>query len=146
MSLFGKIPLSRTCEDAKVPVPFCVCNNHTVVNITQNVIKEASLKTVEYINGLLTNYTDVCSHLSLNNTLLALKTEHKAGIYYTDYLVMVKTSPGGGQFDTEVRHHLMSDTMTVEGPISRTNMYLDTAWCVDSSEMRNYCYCKKQLS
>jgi len=145
LSLFGKIPLSRTCEDAAVIPTFCVCTKRTVMNTTDEIVKRASLVAVDRFNAILTNYTDVCEHLKVGEIILALKPElpNKS---YVDYLIMLTTSPGGGKFELEVRHDLGTDKMSASDFISRTNLYKNTSHCVDDRDLKSFCYCKKQLT
>jgi len=143
MSLFGDVPLDRTCDDAGIPSPFCICHQLTRIPSDSKLSIWAANSAGKDINNLLKDYSKVCEHLTVAKIIHAHKMEFSKQ-KYTDYLVMIETTPGGGQFEANVRYRASDNSMTVDGPISRTNLYGDTSYCVPDADLRNYCYCKKQ--
>lgn len=76
-----------------------------------------------------------------------------------NYIVTVETIPGGGVFEATVRVNenwektidqkakskANSQDVSIEGFISRLNLYGNSSWCMDDAQLRFYCYCKYQL-
>ena len=75
-----------------------------------------------------------------------------------NYIVTVETIPGGGVFEATVRVNenwektidqkakskANSQDVSIEGSISRLNLYGNSSWCMDDAQLRIYCYCKNQ--
>ena len=143
MSLFGDIPRDRTCEEAGVPPPFCICHQYTQIRTDSEFAVRAADTVVSKINYLLSNYSDICERHNLTSIKGAYEIESLQR-NFTDYLVMIETSPDGARFDAYVRYKASDKSMAVDGPISRNSMYGDTSYCVTDADLKNYCYCKRQ--
>lgn len=68
---------------------------------------------------------------------------------YVLYQVTISTSPGQGQYEGTISHHL--DENKFESPekqISRINKYGNQPHCVmnELPHLRKYCYCKVQIT
>ncbi|KAF2362749.1 hypothetical protein FHG87_006496 [Trinorchestia longiramus] len=61
---------------------------------------------------------------------------------FNTYTLILQTNPGGGRFEGSVMkkedgslHHI--------GSISRINIYGNQSSCIQNSELKKFCYCKK---
>lgn len=53
ISLFREVPLNRTCDDAGIPLHFCVCQQEEAVDVTLPLVKEATnvvIETIQKVN------------------------------------------------------------------------------------------------
>lgn len=106
-------------------------------------VVESALYVVEYMNSQLDGYAD-CEELTLDMVLNAQRQVHNREVFTNhdvdDYLVTVRTKPGGGEFEATVR--LQGDKRQVMGTISRINLYGKQSACIADFHLKLYCYCK----
>ena len=146
LSLFGEIPLSRTCKDAGLTANMCVCNKLTPLSVDHPNVTRSAYASVNHINNdLLLNHSDICETLALKEVIDAqYMNGDEAGQTYYDYVLMFVTEPGGAVFDATVRHSVTHGGYEVQGDIARISWYGSTASCIDDYYIRFYCYCKHQ--
>uniref|UniRef100_L7LZ52 Sulfatase n=1 Tax=Rhipicephalus pulchellus TaxID=72859 RepID=L7LZ52_RHIPC len=53
ISLFREIPLSRTCDLAKVPEQYCSCDAEEPIEVSSKIVEKAALALVDKVNNLL---------------------------------------------------------------------------------------------
>ena len=150
--MFGEIPLTRTCEDARIPSDLCACRvmksavvDFDNVDVLFNTAEVAS----NHINNLLVDHQKICASLRLKNIydIKYLHAEYMSRedekVSFQDYVVTFTLEPGDGFFEAIVRHSTLLG-YKVQGNIARVNMYHNTSACVDDTFLKNYCYCKNQ--
>lgn len=148
LSLFGKIPISRSCVDAAIPPTYCVCRNLTSLPITEPIVAQAAKVAVEYINLQIKDYHR-CSAVSLDKVLSASITPLKtgdSGLHHQHVLVMFQTIPGPSQFDMNIKWTKEENQFSVDGPVGRVNLYGTSAWCMTSPGLVIYCHCRISLT
>lgn len=69
------------------------------------------------------------------------ENEMKKKARVVDYIVVLSTEPGDGKFEGTIRHRTDSDKLSVQGYVSRINMYGSQSRCVLDYNLRLYCYC-----
>ncbi|XP_015929497.2 uncharacterized protein [Parasteatoda tepidariorum] len=165
LSLFREIPENRTCADANIKQHWCPCNNFKPVAVNSSFIISVSEAMVSYINKLLLSHADVCETLELEEITdaqmgqsndLALKFERDenaarnqsivlgdAPPIISDYLITLRTKPGGAIIEGSARYDDGRRVAKVIG-VSRINKYGLQSWCIDSQSLKLYCYCKTQ--
>lgn len=148
-SLFKTVPESRSCEDAAIEDHWCTCRAFHNVNKNSPKVKEATLRTIEYINDIVKHANNgTVAHLC---TPLVLKTityanqevipHVSANSTLEGYQISFSTNPGGAMFETTVR--IDKQKFEVTGTISRLNSYEKQAKCVNVEAVKKYCACKK---
>lgn len=158
LSLFTSIPETRTCEDAGISAHWCVCQVMTPVDIMSdlNVHKSAhllvramndKLTTVRHQCAILTLHGVISAYVSaLNNDVLEYKSVriNKSLVQLNpvyDYLVTFRVSPSYGTFEGMVRFSKLTKDLKVMNSLSRISKYENQSHCVNSSELRLFCYC-----
>lgn len=147
-SLFVPVSINRTCSVVGIPKHYCTCHD-TVRQIDPG--DELSIKTanvmLDNINFLLRDHP-YCSKLNLKS-IQKVSVEQSTmggkitdGLIISDYIITVKTYPGGGLFEATIRHNNVSDTYLQIGQVSRINEYGSQSSCVNDYILKLYCYCK----
>lgn len=148
MSLLRRVPSSRTCEDAEITNQFCVCRNSRPLRKTDPNVRLAVATAVKHINTkLLNGFLNVCRKWYDPTILFAQVTtgvRHKRP--YEDFLVSFDVEPNRARFEATLHRYNTSNTFVVEETIFRASLYGSTSHCVDTVELKNYCYCKDQLA
>lgn len=164
ISLFRRIPDTRSCADASIPEHFCACYGSDKVDTSNPLVVQATKFAVLHLNNLLKKYSHICAELSLNKIheaqLVSLglsakgEEENRWTIYkffskpeaekHKRFLVIFETLPGNAMFEATVDYHIETG-MEITDEISRTNKYGNTSICVPEKPLRRYCYCKTLL-
>jgi len=170
ISLFSKIPSSRTCSDAGIETHWCACLDWHPVSSQNQLMVKATAKLVDTINSLTAEYRQQCQLLELanitsasqftpNDHLLHFKKSSDSDGRYADlsdnmpasetfYQVTIRTSPSGAIYEGTIKHNTKTNSFLVnDKEISRINKYGSQPHCVQHNHphLRPYCYCKKQL-
>ncbi|XP_054717449.1 uncharacterized protein LOC129226844 [Uloborus diversus] len=162
LSLMGEIPTSRTCEDANIFPHWCPCQQFQNLSTSDNITLECANAIVSKINMMLEPYKNYCVVLELENVTdaqmrqvsdIVLKFVKKQNIVINqnvvlgkkvepirDYLITIAVKPSRGVFESTVRHRVQENVFEVLG-ISRINAYGNQSMCIQSSELRKFCYC-----
>ncbi|XP_075725426.1 uncharacterized protein LOC119183341 [Rhipicephalus microplus] len=69
ISLFRDIPLSRSCDLAKIPEQYCSCDAEEPIELSNKIVEKAALALVDKVNNLLDvglgNGSYRCAHLTI---------------------------------------------------------------------------------
>ena len=149
ISLFREIPPKRTCLQAGVDVHWCACQNLKSLPVNDSVVQNASIKLVDKINSLTSNFSKLCHRLSLNQTIKAsIYTQGQSGIVANEsevyYSIRVMTTPGKALFQATMKYNTLSGNFTVlEQHISRINAFLKQSRCIQRLDpsLLIFCYC-----
>jgi hypothetical protein len=57
----------------------------------------------------------------------------------------IQTRPGGALFEGTLRFDEETKNIQMMGDISRINRYGTQSHCIDTTNVKKFCYCKKQL-
>ena len=167
ISLFDKIPLSRTCADAFIEPHWCACLSWQEIPIDDDYVIAATKYFMQFLNAYTEDHRDICKELELKEILWAAKLMPSKGLlkfqksgdqdgFIGDfsaktkltsetYQLKVKTVPGDGLFEVSVIYDIKKNTFSTKiSDVSRINMYGSQARCVENSlfHLRKYCYCK----
>lgn len=148
LSMFSKIPSTRTCEDAGIADHWCTCLETKPIEITEEV-KNITNFAIEYLNSLLKGYAQ-CAKLHLKTLRNAQLLSHSKKAFESkdhvkDYFVSFETDPGGGSFEATVRK-TSKGKMEIVGTVSRLNLYGKQSACITDFHLKLYCYCKNLWS
>jgi hypothetical protein len=144
---------------------WCTCSQQKVLSNTNESVIDISKQFVGKINGKLTNLS-LCEHLSLSEVKYAsrLVTSDKVLSFnrklsdvnnvlveygkrvntYVDYQLTIQTRPGGALFEGTLRFDEETKNVQMMGDISRINRYGTQSHCIDTTNVKKFCYCKKQ--
>jgi hypothetical protein len=149
-SIFMEMPWNRSCEESAIASHWCTCANFQPIDKRSKIVKEAVNFVINYVNDDLTahqNATKICAKLKLKSISLAkIATYPEAKSPYNDYLLIFEGIPGGGRFESTVRHHYAKGegVFEITGSISRLNEYATQSECMHVDYLRKYCYCLKK--
>ncbi|RUS79191.1 hypothetical protein EGW08_013049 [Elysia chlorotica] len=146
ISLFREIPVYRTCPHAQIPWEYCACFSSppSQANIPVGL--------ADYMGGILKEGVmsklkkkEQCSKLSVRTVQKVVEekaTEKGAQPGFRYFIVSITTIPGEAQFEAKMSFDLGSNRVKVVGEIDRKNSYQGQADCVDTEELKKYCYCE----
>lgn len=160
ISLFSKIPPSRTCLQAGIPDEHCACYSSFNISTDDPGVKKIGPIIVNYINKILSDVQQKCQKLTLReikhaeSILSGFKRVEQAETFtfrrffskpdvenVKRYLVLVETFPGNGLFEATVDYK-QDGAMDFIGQISRTNTYGNQSRCITDKTYKEYCYCR----
>ncbi|XP_069698059.1 uncharacterized protein [Periplaneta americana] len=152
ISLFLPMHKSRTCSEAGIEPHWCTCQQSKVLPVGDAIIKNMSLILVDHLNSLLKPY-GVCSQLQVAEIISASVQFPREHLYnktkdqgLKDYVIVIRTTPGGALFEGTVRHCIGNSSVQVTGSVSRINSYGNQSSCVADFHMKLYCFCKSYLN
>ncbi|GAB1601322.1 uncharacterized protein LOC115217513 [Argonauta hians] len=163
ISLFRKVPKSRSCVDASIAPHWCTCLEQVTVNVTDRIVLKIAVRLVDKINKLTLPFRDSCALLQVHAITHATKqipTDKilrfqkslndvlNQKVYYghrvnaiVDYQLMVQTSPGGAVFEVTARFNEQEDTFNLMNEISRVNSYGNQSRCIEELSLKKFCFC-----
>lgn len=155
-SLFGPIPLTRTCIQAGIPNQFCACDDEIPISTQHPAVDKAANAMLTAINKLIESKTNLCALLTLQRIHSAIflsssgrRREDSGQFLETIWSrgrqlrlrVTAETMPGGGLFQGVIVLSKDEPPEVMSG-INRVNRYGDQADCLlESKDLRMYCYC-----
>uniref|UniRef100_A0A914VLG4 Uncharacterized protein n=1 Tax=Plectus sambesii TaxID=2011161 RepID=A0A914VLG4_9BILA len=156
-SLFGAVPESRSCYEARVPEDYCPCYRELQLEASEATAPAKAL--LSYISTLLLTANGKCAALTLTQityasvslppqkTLQDPQVQGKVakGGYYINYRLVIKVEPSGALFEGVVIKNLDTDTYQATGEIERNNKYGNTSHCVADRILKKLCYCSDLL-
>ncbi|XP_059621176.1 uncharacterized protein LOC132264861 isoform X2 [Phlebotomus argentipes] len=169
ISLFNRIPETRSCADAYIEPHWCACLNWRQINDTSaDVVVRAAVAIVDAVNKFTQEQRKLCRQLTLSeinwaaklaphDNLLRFKQNKDMDGFLADltsstqvvtemYQIKLTTSPGGAIFEASVTHELALRAFDVRmSDVSRVNQYGDQAKCIMETqpELRKFCYCNE---
>lgn len=142
-SLFLQIPGNRTCESASIADELCTCFNTKTTKESNIEAQQASEQLMTHVNGLISSYS-ICAKLNLEKIVQVLElsrvydsNKEKA---YRDFLVVVRTDPGGRVFEATMRLNHES-IWSPTGAIKIHNINVEHSHCMKENKLKMYCYC-----
>ncbi|KAK7462615.1 hypothetical protein BaRGS_00038342 [Batillaria attramentaria] len=156
ISLFDEISPERTCADAGIPLPFCVCVETHPLNTSSPTGQQAGAALVASLNAAMTqaNVTGKCHMLQLGKVTnlqqiggaehyMKKKCERVSSTDVEVFRVRITTKPRAAQFEAFMfRCEVTGWKLTVHGEVDRLNEYGDSSYCVDEGFLKKVCYCK----
>ncbi|CAK1550103.1 unnamed protein product [Leptosia nina] len=142
ISLFLPLPGNRTCSIADIDDHWCTCHRERKISTESVEALLAANYILKEINNLVHNYK-LCSVLNITEivdaTELEAGTEEDSEVSWREYMVVLRTSPGGAVFESTVRDY--GTRWSLIGTISRLNLYGYQSHCIDNYNLKLYCYC-----
>ncbi|KOB70455.1 Uncharacterized protein OBRU01_05477 [Operophtera brumata] len=138
ISLFLPIPGNRSCHTAGIEDHWCTCNRNSKLQKASVESNEASAHLVGHLNWLLREHLQ-CAKLSLEEVMEV--TEMWSGTPAEDeeewrqFMVVVKTTPGGGVFEATLRRN--SHGWELASTASRLNLYGNQSQCVHHYQLNH---------
>uniref|UniRef100_A0A182Q8B6 Uncharacterized protein n=1 Tax=Anopheles farauti TaxID=69004 RepID=A0A182Q8B6_9DIPT len=149
-SIFAEVPWNRSCEETAIESHWCTCANFQPIDKRSVMVQRAVAFVIDYLNRDLEDHRNsttanyACAKLTLGSiTLAKMAREPKGKLPYNDYLLIFEGKPGGGKFESTVRHDQHRDAFEITGSISRLNEYASQSECMHIDYLRKYCYCQR---
>ena len=151
ISLFERIPVNRSCEDALVPHQFCLCfeenamsilefekeRNMTVSNVTKFILI--------FVNNLIKNVTDKCKEFQFDkvNEIRRYNIDSR----FAQYKFIILLQPGDALFEVlisvdKIKAFNDKNLLKVLGNVVRLNKYGHQSFCINDKFLERFCYCK----
>ena len=149
LSLFSKIPVSRTCFNASILPQWCTCHAEKRLETNNILIKKAALFIIKEINtSLYKRYKTKCATLKLDEILAARQHVPNARLKVVrskklTHQLTFRTKPGGAILEATTSSSLgyPGGGFLLMGEVSRLNKYGNSSACIFDAELRRYCYC-----
>lgn len=142
ISLFLPIPGNRTCQAAGIDDHWCTCHINSKLQKASVESSEASEYLVGHLNYLLRGYRQ-CATLTLKEVLevteLLSGTPGEGEVGWREFMVVIRTMPGGGVFEATLRRN--SQGWALAGTASRLNLYGNQSRCLHHYHLKLYCFC-----
>lgn len=148
ISLFGRVPVNRTCAQAGIPAHYCTCHNKLIqTSPKSSIVLGLSRRLVSHINKILLKpVTSKCYPLKVDKVLGAQYEQTisslKGNWTQRDYTISVMTVPGLAIFEATMRYNKALGKTDIVGDVSRLNVYANQSSCVDEARLKLYCYCR----
>uniref|UniRef100_A0A4Y0BJ70 Uncharacterized protein n=1 Tax=Anopheles funestus TaxID=62324 RepID=A0A4Y0BJ70_ANOFN len=149
-SIFVEAPWNRSCEETAIESHWCTCANFQPIDKRSPMVQKAIAFVIDYVNRDLEDHRNsttsnyACAKLTLGSiTLAKMAREPKGKLPYKDYLLIFEGKPGGGKFESTVRHYQERNAFEITGSISRLNEYASQSECMHIDYLRKYCYCQR---
>ncbi|XP_068086105.1 uncharacterized protein [Anabrus simplex] len=148
ISLFLQLPVDRTCLLAGIDAHWCTCQQNEPVKKDSPLVLRSADFVVKHLNKMVQNFRQ-CEPLTLaaiQDAQLQVPLQHlrtateDKGIH--DYLLVIRTIPGGGIFEATIRYQAKDYSLNVVGTVSRLNMYGNQSACVAEYHLKLYCFCR----
>lgn len=164
ISLFQKIPSSRSCRDADISEHYCPCYSSKSISKDDKRVIHSVIFLVEQINDILKDVMHKCAKVILSSVVQAslvyadMQRDSKLERSYSlrSFLwtieermrIRVKfyTNPGNALFEGTVEYANENNVKTL-GDINRINKYGNQSACIknidrlEDRRKRSYCYC-----
>lgn len=166
ISLFREIPKNRTCDDAKIPLEFCLCNQKQMEKMSPNStvyqkLGELLLKSVNSKHD-----RSYCLELSLHTVLqiIEIKLPYVSPNDKRLYKVKIQTTPGDAVYEGTIQTPSMRESalseflqkinsgsesknegVVIGKTIDRLTLYKGQADCELNAARKPYCYCKNLI-
>ncbi|CAH2104336.1 unnamed protein product [Euphydryas editha] len=140
VSLFLPISTNRTCALAHIDDHWCSCHRGQQMSTNTEKSMAIAITLLQQINKILEGYSQ-CALLNLTELVHIKQIEFNTTekIEWSEYMVVIKTTPGDGLFEGTLRHD--GNKWSVVGTISRLNVYGDQSYCLHNYLLKLYCYC-----
>jgi hypothetical protein len=116
--------------------------NEKFTNLSQ--CENLSLSEVKYASRLVTSDKVLSFNRKLSDVNNLLVEYGKRVNTYVDYQLTIQTIPGGALFEGTLRFDEETKNVKMMGDISRINRYGTQSHCIDTTNVKKFCYCKKQ--
>ncbi|RXG55863.1 hypothetical protein Avbf_05932 [Armadillidium vulgare] len=147
ISLFQRLPITRTCTDIGMPLQYCACQNYVQIEDINGIFGKIAYYLLLHLNKILRYFH--CSQVKRLVVKKAFKTLDEttySGI--VGHLVTVQASyePGNALIETALiwEKTNKNSSFTISWNIS-INRYGDQSKCVSDSEMAKICVCKDRI-
>ncbi|XP_053214189.1 uncharacterized protein LOC128397485 [Panonychus citri] len=147
-----EVPSNRTCQDALIPMEFCLCLRRHSVPVNSTLARHLSSVVIDHLNHLLSEYIDsnTCLPLSLKKIHSFKKVIDPDDNNKTKrFETLISMHPSNGFVQAQLLRAEDSkngkdDRWVVEGDVSRIDVYGNQSICIKDEILRKYCYCRVQ--
>lgn len=109
----------------------------------ENTTKAMNIALNHINNHLLKNHHSNCTEWTQPKALLVESFNGlDKGKHFTNIKIVFVVQPIQAEFEAVVQR--INDKYSILGKILRNTLFGKTSWCMESREMKDYCYCKDQ--
>ena len=155
ISLFERIPVNRSCEDALVPNQYCLCFEENAITILE-FEKERNITMFNvtnyfliFVNNLIKNVTDKCKEFQFDkvNEIRRYIIDSR----FAQYKFIILLQPGNALFEVLISVDLTrtrkdTNLISVVGNVVRLSMYGHQSFCLNDKFLRRFCYCRNFIN
>lgn len=141
ISLFSKIPFSRTCKEASILLYWCTCNYHSLHSNSKILNEKLAATFLNHLNSVLKKYRHVCAKLHLHSVVSSVQLLPR-NEYILEHIVVIQTKPGTGKFEATIEQYNRNQTFVVVSDVDRLNRYGNQSRCVRNTLIKKLCFCK----
>ncbi|KAL7630799.1 UNVERIFIED_CONTAM: hypothetical protein RMT77_018986 [Armadillidium vulgare] len=149
ISLFKRLPITRTCTDIGIPLQYCTCQKHVQIIDSGGMFKKIENSLLSYLNNKL-RYFPKCSKiesLEVKKAFKSLEEIRYSGTVGLLVSVQALFNPGNASIETTLMWDKTNENLpfTVSGDISRINKYGNQSKCVTDKQIVKICVCKDMI-
>lgn len=145
ISLFRKIPVTRTCLEVGIPRGYCGCYISDInLKHDLDIVEQSVLFLIDKLNNITDPYRNLCAIFVPDYVLRAREIHflNQNNEIETFYEITFGIEPGAGLFQGIITRGSDMNSLVAEPDISRLDMYGSTSACVSHNSMlRKYCHC-----
>ncbi|XP_053214186.1 LOW QUALITY PROTEIN: uncharacterized protein LOC128397482 [Panonychus citri] len=144
-----EVPSNRTCQDALIPMEFCLCSKKHIVSTNLAFARHLASVVIDHLNQLLQVIDkDICLPLSLKEIHSLKSVDMNDNPHINRSEVILSVHPSNGTFQAQLYETvdaMNATSWSVEGDISRINSYGFQSLCIMHEKvLMKYCYCRIQ--
>ncbi|XP_059147181.1 uncharacterized protein LOC131934930 [Physella acuta] len=145
ISLFKEIPEGRTCQHALIPLEYCVCNSFSKTNVSSSLGQYLGLALMARVNKYIPEkLKTLCKTLTLSQVTSVMEMVSETP-QTRRYQVTVTSHPNSAVYEGVLNQH-RDNVTTVEGDVTRLNLYRGQAECIEDPKLRPFCYCDPSVT
>lgn len=144
LSLFSKIPNTRTCSDAYIDTQWCTCIPDDEVQV--DLQSKTATRLATALSDKIGTILDLrkCYELKIKR-IMDIQPVQGPSKQHRYFWITAVFTPGDSIFEGTVTW-FKNGSISVEDKMSRCNWYWGTSWCVRDHFLERYCYCKTWYS
>ncbi|XP_017860227.1 PREDICTED: uncharacterized protein LOC108611898 [Drosophila arizonae] len=151
-SLFYRLPVNRTCEQAGITEKWCTCHPRVTVTM-EPYARSMALAIIRQMNDDLVkkNLSDLCANFTLTNIIyldhiIELNRNATADDSEQYYVIEFSTAPNIGIFEVTFSWINRTATLNMDiNEISRLSIYAPDSECVSDPISKKFCMCKNAI-
>ena len=151
ISLFERIPVNRSCEDALIPHQFCLCfEENTITNVEFETERNITISYVTnvfliFVNNLIKDVSEKCKEFQFDKVNEIRR--YIIDARFAQYKFIILLQPGNALFEVLINVDLTrtlkdKNFISVLGNVIRLSLYGHQSFCINDKVLERFCYCR----